>query len=64
MESKSNLPLFLLTDLGSINGLWRDLMSVLMRIMLAEVAQKLAIELVFNFQLNLQDEKRTVSDIS
>ena len=50
MESKSNLPLFLLTDLDSINGLWRDLFDVVMRIMVAEVAQKLAIESVSNFQ--------------
>ena len=64
MESKSNLPLFLLTDLDSINGLWKDLFDVVMRIMVAEVAQKLAIELVSNFQLNLQGEKPPVSDIS
>ena len=44
MESKSNLPLFFLTDLDSINGLWKDLFDVVMRIMVAEVAQKLAIE--------------------
>ena len=61
--AKSNLSLFPLTDLGCINGLWKDILSVLLRIMAAEVAQKLAIQLAFNFQLNFKGEKSTVSDI-
>ena len=36
----------LLTDLGPIDGHWRDLMYVLLGITAAEVAQKLAIQLV------------------
>ena len=64
MESKSNLPLFLLTDLDSINVLWKDLFDVVMRSIVAEVAQKSAIVLVSNFQLNIKGEKPSVSDDS
>ena len=55
----------MLTDLGFISELWNKVSVTILRIMVVKVAQKLTILLlVFNFRLDVFEEKSSVPDIS